>query len=115
MVGLATLSDMVPLIGENRVLAFYGLKVLRKSRRLGLQKLLSSLKINKNNLTEDDISFMITPRINAASRMGHPRDAFKLLVAENEGEAEAYVKHLDNINKERKIMVAGIVKEAKRK
>ena len=85
MVGLATLSDMVPLIGENRVLAFYGLKVLRKSRRLGLQKLLSSLKINKNNLTEDDISFMITPRINAASRMGHPRDAFKLLVAENEG------------------------------
>ncbi|MEK7200942.1 MAG: single-stranded-DNA-specific exonuclease RecJ [Patescibacteria group bacterium] len=115
LVGLATLSDMVPLIGENRVLAFYGLKVLRKSRRLGLQKLLSSLKINKNNLTEDDISFMITPRINAASRMGHPRDAFKLLVAENEGEAEAYVKHLDNINKERKIMVAGIVKEAKKK
>ncbi|MEK7116918.1 MAG: single-stranded-DNA-specific exonuclease RecJ [Patescibacteria group bacterium] len=115
LVGLATLSDMVPLVGENRVLAFYGLKVLRKSRRLGLSKLFSNLKINKNNITEDDIGFMITPRINAASRMGHPLDAFKLLTASDEAEAEAYVKHLDNINNERKVMVAGIVKEAKKK
>jgi single-stranded-DNA-specific exonuclease len=115
LVGLATLSDMVPLIGENRALAFYGLKVLQKTKRLGFQKLFSSLKINKNNINEDDIAFMITPRINAASRMGHPRDAFKLLIATNEVEAEAFVKHLDNINNERKIMVAGIVKEAKKK
>lgn len=115
LVGLATLSDMVPLVGENRILASFGLTVLRKTRRLGLQKLLSSLKINKNNINEDDIAFMITPRINAASRMGHPRDAFKLLTAENEGEADAYVKHLDNINNERKGMVASIVKEAKKR
>jgi single-stranded-DNA-specific exonuclease len=115
LVGLATLSDMVPLVGENRVLAHFGLFVLRKNRRLGISKLLSSLKINKNNLNEDDIAFMITPRINAASRMGHPRDAFKLLVAENEAEADACTKHLDNINNERKGMVASIVKEAKKK
>ena len=115
LVGLATLSDMVPLTGENRALAFYGLKVLRKNRRPGLSKLLSSLKINKNNLSEDDITFMITPRINAASRMGHPRDAFKLLTALDEAEAESYVKHLDNINNERKGAVAGIVKEAKKR
>lgn len=115
LVGLATLSDMVPLTGENRVLSYFGLSVLRKSRRLGLSKLLSSLKINKSNLTEDDIAFMITPRINAASRMGQALDAFKLLTACDEAEAEGFVKHLDKINNERKVMVAGIVKEAKKK
>ncbi len=115
LVGLATLSDMVPLVGENRVLAHFGLSVLRKSRRPGLSKLLSMLRINKNNLTEDDITFMITPRINAASRMGLPLDAFKLLTASNEEEAEVFAKHLDNINKERKVAVTNIVKEAKKK
>ena len=115
LVGMATLSDMVPLVGENRVLAYFGLNVLRKSRRAGLLKLFSMLKINKNSITEDDIAFMITPRINAASRMGHPRDAFKLLVAENEAEAESYAKHLDNINNERKGVVASIVKEVKKR
>jgi single-stranded-DNA-specific exonuclease len=115
LVALATLSDMVPLVGENRVLAHYGLKVLRKTRKLGLLKLFDSLKIKKENLNEDDIAFMITPRINAASRMGHPMDAFKLLTAEDEAEAESYVKHLDNINNERKGEVAAIVKEAKKR
>lgn len=115
LVGLATLSDMVPLVGENRVLAFYGLKVLRKNRRPGLSKLFAALRMDKNNITEDDVGFMITPRINAASRMGHPRDAFKLLTAADEAEAESYVKHLDNINNERKGAVAAIVKEAKKK
>lgn len=114
LVCLATLSDMVPLIGENRALAYFGLSVLRKTKRLGLKKLFSALKINKEYLTEDDVIFMITPRINAASRMGHPIDAFKLLTATDEAEAEIYVKHLDHINNERKGVVAGIVKEVKK-
>lgn len=111
MVGIATLSDMVPLTGENRVFAYYGLVVLRKSRRLGLQKLLKKLKINQKNLTEDDVGFMITPRINAASRMGVSEDAFKLLVTEDENEASALVDHLEKINNERKGMTAYISKE----
>jgi single-stranded-DNA-specific exonuclease len=115
LVGLATLSDMVPLVGENRALAFYGLKVLRKTRRLGLNKLFYNLRINKNNLSEDDVGFMITPRINAASRMGHARDAFKLLTTDDQGEAGGLVKHLDSINNERKSVVASIVKEAKKR
>lgn len=115
LVGMATLSDMVPLVGENRVLAYFGLSVLRKTRRPGLLKLFANLKINKSSVTEDDIAFMITPRINAASRMGHPRDAFKLLVAEDFAEAESYAKHLDNINNERKVLVTSMVKEAKKK
>jgi single-stranded-DNA-specific exonuclease len=115
LAGIATLSDMVPLVGENRVIAYFGLSVLRKNRRLGLRKLFQNLKINRESLTEDDIAFLITPRINAASRMGKPHDAFNLLVATDEGEANEYAKHLDNINNERKGMVASIVKEAKKK
>ena len=114
LVGLATLSDMVPLVGENRALAHYGLQVLRKTRRPGLLKLFSMLRIRKEELTEDDIGFLISPRINAASRMGVPRDAFDLLVAESEAEAEGIARHLDAINNERKGMVASIVKEIKK-
>ncbi len=114
MVAIATISDMVPLIGENRLLAYYGLKVLRKSPRLGLQRLLSVVKIDQKNITEDDISFMISPRINAASRMGVPEDAFNLLVTKNEDEALKYAFHLNKINDERKGIVAAMVKEIRK-
>lgn len=114
MVGIATLSDMVPLIGENRAFAYYGMSVLRKSPRKGLMRLLSKLKMSQPHLTEDDIAFMITPRINAASRMGVPMDAFKLLAAETEDDARAYADHLDEINNERKGIVAALVKEVKK-
>lgn len=113
MVGIATLSDMVPLVGENRILASYGLNVLRKSPRPGLQALLKKLNINQAYLTEDDIAFMITPRINAASRMGKPEDAFNLLSTESHLEAEKLALHLEKINNERKGIVASMVKEAK--
>jgi single-stranded-DNA-specific exonuclease len=113
LAGIATLSDMVPLTGENRVIAHFGLKVLRKTKRPGLLKLYSMLKMNKDSLTEDDIAFMITPRINAASRMGKPRDAFDLLTTLDLGQGEAMALHLNGINNERKGVVAGIVKEAK--
>lgn len=115
LVGLATLSDSVPLLGENRALAHFGLMVMKRGKRPGLGKLLSRLGINRQNLTEDDIYFMITPRINAASRMGQPMDAFSLLTAESPEEADEYAKHLHGINEERKIMVAGLTKEAKKK
>lgn len=115
MVGLATLSDMVPLLGENRVLSYYGLKVLQKSKRPGIQKLLSLLRIDQRNLTEDDVGFMITPRINAASRMGIPQDAFRLLSTEDEVEAGVLVEHLNKINDERKGVVGSMIKEVKRR
>ncbi|MEK7184606.1 MAG: DHH family phosphoesterase, partial [Patescibacteria group bacterium] len=114
MVGIATLSDMVPLTGENRALASYGLMVLKKSPRKGLMRLLQHLKIQQKYLSEDDIAFMITPRINAASRMGVPMDAFKLLSTDNEDEAYIYVEHLDKINNERKGIVSALVKEVKK-
>ena len=107
MVGLATIADMVPLTGENRVLALYGLKVLRKSRRPGLQQLLRAQRANQAYLTEDDIGFTIGPRINAASRMDTPEDAFRLLATTDEGEAGSLVTHLEQLNTDRK--TAGIL------
>ncbi len=115
MVGLATLSDMVPLLGENRALSYFGMKVLRKSPRVGLLKLLSLLKIDQRNLTEDDIGFMVTPRINAASRMGIPLDAFRLLSTTDEVEAGTLAEHLNNKNDERKGVVGAMVKEVKKR
>lgn len=114
MVGIATLSDMVPLIGENRVLASYGLLVMRKSKRPGFQKLCAIVGINQSHITEDDVGFLITPRINAASRMGHPMDAFLVLSATDEVEASTLAEHLDHINNERKGVVASMVKEIKK-
>lgn len=111
MVGIATLSDMVPLVGENRVFAHYGLMVLRKSRRVGLQKLFSVLRIKQTEVTEDDIGFSITPRINAASRMGSPEDAFFLLRATEETEASQLAKHLEKLNTERKTLGALLTKQ----
>jgi single-stranded-DNA-specific exonuclease len=114
MVGLATLSDMVPLQGENRVLAHYGLKVLRKSPRPGLRKLLAKAGINQKNLVEDDIGFMVTPRINAASRMGDPIEAYKLLSTDDEVVGGQLADYLESINTERKNLVAVITREAKK-
>ncbi len=115
MVGLATLSDMVPLFGENRTFALYGLKVLQKSPRVGLNKLLSLLKIDKRCVNEDDVGFMITPRINAASRMGIPLDAFTLLSTTDEVEAGVLATLLDSKNNERKGLVAAMIKDIKKK
>ncbi|MEK7177101.1 MAG: single-stranded-DNA-specific exonuclease RecJ [Patescibacteria group bacterium] len=113
MVAIATLSDMVPLVGENRTLARFGLEVLRKSPRLGLAALFKRMNLNQQNLSEDDVVFMITPRINAASRMGVSEDAFKLLRTLDYLEAERLALHLEKINNQRKGVVASIVKDAK--
>ncbi len=111
MVGLATIADMVPLRGENRVLAYYGLTVLRKSRRPGIQQLLRAQRASQQHLTEDDIGFTIGPRINAASRMDTPEDAFHLLATRDEGEAGAYVAHLERLNTDRKTASTLITKD----
>lgn len=113
MVAIATLSDMVPLLGENRILARFGLNVLRKSPRPGLAALFKRMNLDQRNLSEDDVTFMITPRINAASRMGVPEDAFNLLKTKDHEEAERLALHLEKINNERKGVVASVVKEAK--
>ncbi|KKT81983.1 MAG: single-stranded-DNA-specific exonuclease RecJ [Candidatus Yonathbacteria bacterium RIFCSPLOWO2_01_FULL_43_27] len=114
MAGLATIADMVPLQNENRALAYFGLKVLRLSRRIGLKKILEKTGTIQTSLTEDDIGFTIGPRINAASRMGIPMDAFRLLATTDEKEAEGLAEHLVHLNETRKGLVASMVKEARK-
>lgn len=109
MAGLATLSDMVPLLGENRVIAYFGMKVLRKSRRPGLVSLLAKMNIDQRYLNEDDVGFMITPRINAASRMDNPMRAYELLATEDEKEGKELAIHLSKINDDRKNIVKNIM------
>ena len=115
MVAIATVSDRVPLIGENRVLTYYGLKVLRKTRRPGLRKLFQKAYAKIEYATEEDIGFTIGPRINVASRIDTPRKAFALLSTRDEGEAEELVTEINALNEKRKGLVAGIMKEAKKK
>ena len=114
LVGLSTIADMVPLQGENRVLAHYGLKVLQKTRRPGLLKLFRRINLNPRNLSEDDVGFMISPRINAASRMDDPRIAFDLLTSTDEdGRSDALARELEELNSVRKGVVGSMVKEMK--
>jgi len=115
MVGLATIADLVPLKNENRIFARYGLLVLRKSPRLGLLKLLRKMGTSQQKLTEDDIGFMLAPRINAASRVADPRIAFDLLSTTDEIEADNFSCQLHKLNNTRKTLVAVAVRKANKK
>ncbi|MBI3019711.1 MAG: DHH family phosphoesterase, partial [Parcubacteria group bacterium] len=113
MVGIATICDRVPLTGENRVLARFGLTVLQKSPRAGIREFCRAKKIDQRFLNEDDVGFSIGPYINAASRMDAPIKAFHFLTAETDEEARAVVEELGHLNDQRKGLVAAIIKEVK--
>ncbi|MEK7133660.1 MAG: single-stranded-DNA-specific exonuclease RecJ [Patescibacteria group bacterium] len=113
MVAIATVADMVPLLGENRVLVHWGFRVLRRSPRPGINALCTKLRLRKNELAEDDIGFSIAPRINAASRMDEPDLALRLLTTDDAREADMLAAQLEKLNASRKGVVAGVVKQAR--
>ncbi len=115
VVAIATIADMVSMTGENRVLVHWGLQVLRKSPRRGIAALCSGARISQRSITEDDIGFSIAPRLNAASRMDHPDLAFRLLTTGSRTEAASLARQLEQLNNARKGVVAGIVKQAKKR
>lgn len=115
LVAIATVADLVPLTGENRALVHFGLTVLRKSPRPGIRALVSQLRLRQAELTEEDISFSFAPRINAASRMDTPELALRLLTTESAEEAEELARTLEGLNASRKGVVAGIVREARKR
>jgi single-stranded-DNA-specific exonuclease len=110
MAGLSTIADMVPLIGENRVIAKYGLMVMRKSPRIGFQRLCKVARVNQRFITEDDVGFMIAPRVNAASRMGEAWDAFQLFTTTDEAEADTLAKKLEALNRSRRAVAGATTK-----
>lgn len=108
MVGISTIADMVPLLGENRVLATYGLNVLNKTKRQGLLKLLSSGKETLGGLDEESVSFTIAPRLNSASRMDDPMIAFNALAKVGaEALDSAYTLEMLNNQRKRDVLSAG--------
>ncbi len=113
MVAIATIADMVPLVGENRALTHWGLQVLRKSPRLGVRALCAKLRLRQNELAESDVGFSIGPRINAASRMDEPGLALRLLITRDRTEAETLAAQLEKLNARRKGVVASLVKQAR--
>ena len=98
LVAIATVTDIMPLLGENRVLETYGLLVLKKTRRLGLVKLLTAVGVKQTNIDSWTIGFQLGPRLNAAGRMDHADPAFRLLVSEDDQEAGLLATELHAAN-----------------
>ena len=109
--GISTIADMVPLFGENRALAHFGLKVLRRTSRPGLLSLFRKARVDQRTLSEDDIGFSIGPRINAASRMGEPIEGFHLLSTKDPARAVELAAYLESKNNERKRTVLKMIEE----
>lgn len=112
-VSIATVADCMPLIGENRTLVQYGLKVLNKTKRKGLKFLLENSKyFSSGPVNTKTIGFFIGPRINAASRMEHGKLAFQLLIETDAEKASSLAQHLEMRNTERQKLSDHVYKEA---
>jgi len=98
---IGTIADMVPIIGENRFIASYGLKVLSNTRNKGLTALLDVSGIDKTNITSSNVSYGIAPRINAAGRIASAETSVRLFLTEDDDEANELAVFLDESNKAR--------------
>ena len=107
---VGTIADIVPLVGENRIITANGLELLAKTKNEGLKALMKVARIEK--VDSDNVSFGIAPRINASGRMADATVAVKMLLAENEMEAYKYAKVLDSQNLKRQEVEKGIYNEA---
>jgi single-stranded-DNA-specific exonuclease len=110
LVATAIGADIVPVVGENRILAYYGLKVINSNPRPGFQALIQNIK--KDILSITDVVFVIAPRINAAGRMKHGNYAVALLKEQNIQQAEITSKEIEDFNSTRRILDQEITKEA---
>ncbi|WP_299883339.1 single-stranded-DNA-specific exonuclease RecJ [uncultured Lacinutrix sp.] len=100
LVATAIGADIVPITGENRILAYYGLQVINEKPRAGFKAIINQIK--KETLTITDVVFIIAPRINAAGRMKHGQYAVDLLTETNIQTAEVYAKEIEDFNTDRK-------------
>lgn len=122
VVAIGSVADMVPLLGENRTLVMYGLKVIEKTKRLGLKLLLESQPQRmathhaptkpSDKITARTIAFAIAPRINATSRMAHATTSFELLITQSEEMAKNLVAKVEDLNNGRRRAVEKILDEA---
>lgn len=111
LVAISTVSDMVPLTGENRVLVHYGLIVLRKNRRIGIKALLEECTLNSADIDAEQLGYVIGPRINASGRISDNRPAFELLITKDSAEAKKLAVALNTSNSERQKLVTDLLAE----
>ncbi|MFH1789881.1 MAG: single-stranded-DNA-specific exonuclease RecJ [bacterium] len=120
LVALATVGDMVPLIGESRTLTRYGLVVLNKTQNVGLLELFKVASLCDENgqlkkqIDAQTIAFQIVPRLNAAGRMDHANTAFNLLMCEDQAQAKILAKQLNQNNLDRQRLTDQLFNEAKK-
>jgi len=117
IVGVGTVADCMPLLGENRTLVKYGLLVLSKTRRIGYQEMIriGNMPIDENRQpTTTTIAFHIAPRINAAGRMAHARDAFDLLREKDPLQAAHKAQEIEEKNNARRTLTDQLVKKAQK-
>lgn len=110
IVCIGTISDIVPLTDENRVIVKLGLKLVQQTRNLGLKSILQATGYNK--IDSIAISFGVAPRINACGRMGHQEEALKLFLSKNANEANELTQKLNAYNKERQEIEKNIFTDA---
>lgn len=117
IVALGTVADVMPIVDENRVIVALGLKQLSNSKTVGLSELISQSFAEKRqssgkNLTASSIGFTLAPRINAAGRIGDVNKALRLLITNDQFEAQEIAAYLCAVNRERQIIENNIIKEA---
>jgi len=112
LVALGTISDMGSLLGENRILVGYGLRQLRKTKRIGLAKLISVAEVDLNDLSAYAIASKVAPRLNSLGRIDNPQKGVELLLVRNSAVAEKMAMELDLNNLERqkieKLMIVDV-------
>jgi single-stranded-DNA-specific exonuclease len=112
LLAVSIASDIVPVTGENRILAFYGLKQLNENPRRGLKSILKISGLENQKVTVDDIVFKIGPRINAAGRMESGKAAVELLTSESYEKADSFSETINTHNNDRKNVDRQITQEA---
>jgi single-stranded-DNA-specific exonuclease len=112
LVALATIADVVPLVDENRSLAIAGLRALARTAKPGLRALMQSAGVDPATVDAGAVGFRLAPRLNAAGRLGHPREALELLLTEDEAEARRLADSLEELNRERQAVEGRILREA---
>ncbi len=110
LVATAIGADIVPITGENRILAFYGLQVINEVPRIGFKAIID--QVNKATLTITDVVFIIAPRINAAGRMEHGQHAVNLLTETNMEQAATFAAEIERFNTDRRGLDQEITQEA---
>lgn len=112
LAALGTIADVVPLVGENRVLAHFGLSGLQQSQLVGVKALIESAGLSGQKLDSYHVGFLLAPRLNASGRMGHAREAVELLTDADEPRAKKVAAELEQQNRDRQALERRIFGEA---